>query len=84
MPDKDWYIYILKCEDGSLYTGVTTDIDRRFREHKEGTASKYTKSFGADEIVYTETKSSKGAALSREAEIKALSRNQKKNLFAGE
>lgn len=77
-----WFVYILRCGDGSLYTGITTDIERRFREHKNGEGASYTNSFGAEEIVYTETMENKSEALIREHEIKQLSRAEKEGLAA--
>lgn len=81
---KTWTIYILRCEDGSLYTGITTDPDRRLQQHKAGTASAYTASFGAEEIVYTETVCGRSQASKREAAIKQLSRSEKQQLITGE
>ena len=77
---NDWFVYILRCQDTSLYTGITTDLDRRLEEHKKGVASKYTKSFGADEFVYTRKVATKSEALKKEQEIKHLSHNAKKQL----
>jgi putative endonuclease len=77
-----WTVYILECRDGSLYTGITTDVERRFAEHQAGTASKYTAARGAKDIVYTEAVEDRGTASSREAEIKKLTREQKQLLFA--
>lgn len=72
-----YYVYILRCADDSLYTGITTDVERRFKQHLAGTASHYTAAKKAVEIVYTETAESKSVALKREAEIKRLSRESK-------
>lgn len=72
-----WCIYILKCKDGSLYTGVTNDLPRRFLEHKNGAGAKYTKSHAVKKIVYTEASPSRGEAQKREAEIKSWTRKQK-------
>lgn len=72
-----YYVYILRCADNSLYTGITTDVERRFKQHLAGTASHYTTAKKAVEIVHTETAESKSAALKREAVIKRLSREQK-------
>lgn len=73
-------VYILKCNDGTLYTGITTDIKRRFQEHKEGLGGHYTKAHGAKRIVYTEQSSNRSSASKREAEIKRLSRKEKLKL----
>jgi len=82
MTDRTWYVYILRCSDDSLYTGVTTDIDRRFNEHREGkTGAKYTRSRFPLEIVYRETCASRSEAQVREAQIKKLTRLEKKQLI---
>ena len=75
-----YYVYILRCADDSLYTGITTDVERRFQQHLNGTASHYTAAKKAVEIVYTETVESKSDALKREAEIKRLPREKKLQL----
>jgi putative endonuclease len=79
--DTLWYVYVLECEDGTLYTGVTTDLARRFEEHQSGRGAKYTRSRGAKRIVYTEPCESRSQAFKREAEIKRLSRAQKIRLI---
>ncbi len=77
-----WFVYILKCEDGSLYTGITTDLERRFLEHKNKKGARYTRSHGVVERVYSEQCDSRSAALVREAVIKKMTREQK--LMLGE
>ncbi len=72
-----YFVYILECKDTSLYTGITTNIARRFAEHKSGIASRYTRSRGANKIVYTESCTDRSSALKREAEIKHWQRAQK-------
>ncbi len=72
-----YYVYILLCNDNTLYTGIARDVDRRFQEHKEGIGSKYARAHGAKKILYTERKRNRSYALKREAEIKKLSRQQK-------
>ncbi len=72
-----YFVYILRCADKTLYTGITNDVDRRLAAHKAGTASKYTRSRGALKFEYFEAKRTKGQALKREAKIKKLSRIQK-------
>ena len=72
-----WIVYILECADGSLYTGITTDLERRIRSHAKGTGAKYTRHRGPFTVRYTESVDSKGAALQREAAIKALNRSAK-------
>ncbi len=72
-----YFVYILECADTSLYTGITTDIDRRLAEHKSGKASHYTAAHGAVKIVYVEKTKDRACALRREVEIKKLSREKK-------
>ncbi len=76
-----WYVYMLECGDGSLYTGVTTDLSRRVTEHREGRGAKYTKMKGVRDLVYHEQRSTKSEALQREAAIKHMSRKQKQLLL---
>jgi putative endonuclease len=75
-----WIVYILECTDGSLYTGITIDLDRRMKAHATGRGAKYTKRRGPFTVRYTESLESKGAALQREAAIKALARSAKLSL----
>lgn len=77
MSEKNWYVYILRCGDGSLYTGMTDDVPRRLEVHRSGKGAKYTRGRGPLELVRQERYDSKSEALHREAEIKALSRQQK-------
>ena len=72
-----YFVYILKCADESLYTGVTTDVARRFNEHAAGTGARYTRAHGAKRIVYTEACGDRASAQKREAAIKRLSRGEK-------
>lgn len=72
-----YYVYLLECSDGTFYTGIATDVDRRFAEHAAGTGSKYVHAHGANRIRYSERCADKRAALRREIEIKKLSRMQK-------
>ncbi|MFO0718383.1 MAG: GIY-YIG nuclease family protein [Nitrospira sp.] len=78
----NWIVYILECADGSLYTGITNDLERRMRAHASGTGAKYTKRRGPFTVRYTESLDSKGAALQREAAIKSLDRTAKMALLA--
>ncbi len=80
-PARDvWYVYLLRRPDGSLYTGITKDLRRRYRQHEAGTASRYTRSRRPVALVYHEAHAGRGAALRREAAIKAMSRRQKESL----
>lgn len=76
-----YFVYLLECEDGSLYTGITTDVARRLEEHKKGIGSHYTKAKKAKRIVYTEEHSDRSSAQKREAEIKNWSREKKSALI---
>ena len=76
-----WYVYILKCEDGSLYTGFTNNIDRRFTEHKTKEGAKYTRSRKPVEILHTEEFENKKDAMRREYEIKGWRRGKKLGLI---
>jgi putative endonuclease len=78
----NWFVYIVRCADRSLYTGVTTDLPRRLRQHNAGTASRYTRSRLPVELAYREKAAGRGAALQREAAIKRLSRSAKEHLIA--
>lgn len=74
------YVYILECDDGSLYTGYTTDVARRVDEHNAGDGAKYTAGRRPVTLRYVEYHPSRSAALSREHELKSLSRAQKDRL----
>ena len=76
-----WFVYILRCSDGSLYTGITNDLDRRCEQHNAGTASRYTRSRLPVELVYQEEQGNRSVATKRELEIKALSRLEKEALI---
>ena len=76
-----YFIYILECGDKSLYTGITTDLRRRFREHCAGKGGRYTSSKKAVKIIYSEVRKNRSSALKREAEIKSWPRKKKMSLF---
>ncbi|MGN1000146.1 MAG: GIY-YIG nuclease family protein [Faecousia sp.] len=79
--DKSWKLYILRCGDGSLYTGITTDVQRRLAQHCGGKGAKYTRGRGPLELVYSEECGSKSDALKRELAVKALTREEKLKLL---
>jgi putative endonuclease len=89
MSDEDirssaWYVYILRCADDTLYTGITTNLERRVDEHNSAKAgAKYTRSRRPVEIVYHETVNDRSQALKREYQIKRLSLQGKRSLIAG-
>jgi putative endonuclease len=76
-------VYLLRCRDGSLYTGVTNDLARRLESHDRGTASAYTRSRRPLALAYQEHQPDRGAALRREAAIRRLSRADKLALCSG-
>ena len=80
-PKEKWFLYILKCSDGSFYTGITKDMERRLKMHNDGKASKYTRTRGPVELVYRENCKTHARALARECEIKTFSRIQKQELI---
>lgn len=75
--DAEYSVYVLMCSDGSLYTGIARDVERRFEQHKEGTGSKYVRSRLPCSLVYEERVSGRSVAQQREAEIKSWTRNEK-------
>jgi len=76
------YAYVLRCSDGTFYTGYTTDVERRVREHDAGEGAKYTRGRTPVELVHVEEFDTKSAAMSREYEIKQLSRARKERLVS--
>ena len=79
-----WYVYIVKCRDGSLYTGITTDVERRLKEHNETSkGAKYTKARRPVSLVFQEEAADKSAAAKREYQIKQMKRQTKEALIAG-
>lgn len=79
--EKTWKLYILRCGDGSLYTGIALDVQARLARHREGTGAKYTRGRGPLELVYAEECESHSQALKRECEVKALTRSEKLELI---
>lgn len=77
-----WYLYILRCGDGSLYTGITTDVEKRLEVHRSGKGAKYTRGRGPLELVYREECGTHSDALKREIQIKRLTRQEKEALVA--
>lgn len=75
-----WFVYLLRCRDDSLYTGMTNDLERRLKQHQSGSASRYTRSRLPVVLVYHERQASRSLALKRELAIKSLSRNAKNSL----
>jgi putative endonuclease len=79
---QKWYVYIIEASDASLYTGISTDVERRFAEHCGGVkAAKYFRGRKPRKVVYTECHPDRSCALRREAEIKKLTRDMKLELI---
>lgn len=72
-----WFVYVVRCRDGSLYTGISTDVESRVAAHNAGTGARYTRARRPVQVVHVERKRSRSTALRREAAIKALSRAEK-------
>ena len=77
-----YYVYILLCRDGTLYTGSTNDVGKRFKDHLEGRGARYTKSHKPKKLIYQESFSTKSEALKREAGIKIMTKAKKEALAA--
>jgi putative endonuclease len=78
-----WFVYILRCVDGTLYTGITKDLARRCQQHNDGVASRYTRSRRPVKLVYQESQQGQSLALKREPAIKKLTRQEKLALIRG-
>ena len=76
-----WYLYILRCGDGTLYTGITTDVERRLEAHRQGRGAKYTRGRGPLELAYQEECGTHSEALKREYAVKQLTREEKEDLI---
>ncbi len=82
MPDSQmWSVYIVRCGDGTLYTGVAKDVDARLVSHNDGVGAKYTRSRLPVRLVFREEVGDQGAALRREIRIKAMSAREKHELI---
>jgi putative endonuclease len=81
-PKRTWWVYVLRCADGTLYTGITTDPARRLEQHNAGTAAKYTRARRPVAMVFRRRAANHGAALRRELAIKKLTRAQKEELVS--
>lgn len=76
-----WQVYIIRCRDGSLYTGITNNLEKRFKDHKSGIGGAYTRSHKPVKIVYREKHKSRSLALKREAQIKSFTKLKKEQLI---
>jgi putative endonuclease len=77
-----YYVYMLLCGDDTIYTGISTDVERRVEEHRSGKGARYTRAKGVKRLLYKERKRSRSTASKREAEIKKMTRNEKLALVA--
>ncbi len=77
---KDWTVYILRCGDGSLYTGIAKDVQARFKQHCEGRGATYTRTRLPVKLLYQENGFNRSEALIREAQIKAMPRSRKEEI----
>jgi predicted GIY-YIG superfamily endonuclease len=75
--ESKWYLYLLRCGDGTVYCGITTDVEKRLAQHRSGKGAKYTRGRQPLELVYTEECADHSAALKRELAVKALKREDK-------
>jgi putative endonuclease len=78
-----WFVYVVRCHDGTLYTGISRDVGARIAKHNQGKGARYTRGRGPVALVHKERRSSHSAALRREAAIKALPRKRKLELVGG-
>lgn len=83
MKRRGWSVYIVRCSDGSFYTGVAKDLERRLAAHNSGRGAAYTRSRRPVELIWCAAGYTRGRALSREARIKSLSRPEKEALVRG-
>ena len=81
--ESTWYLYILRCKDSTLYTGITTDVEKRLEAHRSGKGAKYTRGRAPLELVYREPCGNHSVALKREWEVKGLTRSEKQKLVEG-
>ena len=79
--EKPWQLYVLRCGDGTLYTGIALDAQKRFLMHQRGKGAKYTRGRGPLTLLYTEACANHSVALKRELEVKAMSREEKEKLI---
>lgn len=77
---KDWLVYMIRCSDDSLYTGITNDLEKRFQQHVEGKGAKYFRGRQPLEVVHMEQGHDRSSASKREAQIKKLTPEQKRSL----
>lgn len=79
--ERPWQLYLLRCGDGTLYTGIALDAQKRLLAHQKGKGAKYTRGRGPLKLVYTETCANHSDALKRELEVKAMTREEKEKMI---
>lgn len=79
--ERPWQLYLLRCGDGTLYTGIALDAQKRLLAHQKGRGAKYTRGRGPLKLVYTEACANHSEALKRELEVKAMTREEKEALI---
>ena len=79
--ERSWQLYLLRCGDGTLYTGIALDAQKRLLAHQKGRGAKYTRGRGPLKLVYTETCANHSEALKRELEVKSMTREEKEALI---
>lgn len=79
--DAEWHVYILRCGDGSLYTGITKNLDERLKKHQSGKGAAYTRTHLPVELIYQENNLTRSEALMREAKLKRLPKPKKEQLI---
>lgn len=84
MSPKNWHVYIALCSNDALYTGITTDVNRRLKEHKTSQGGRYTRSFKPTELLWQESHPDRSSASKREAQIKGWPRHKKEALIKGD
>jgi putative endonuclease len=82
-PEKSWYVYMARCRDGSIYTGISVDVERRIELHNDGKGARFTAGRRPVSLLYTEQHSDEGSARRREAEIKKWRKMKKEALVVG-
>jgi predicted GIY-YIG superfamily endonuclease len=83
LPEKEWFFYIVRCCDDSLYSGITDNLDKRLKAHNSGKGAKYTASHRPVSLVFFEKRTDISDARKREAEVKSWQRNKKEALIEG-
>lgn len=80
---KPWHVYLVRCSDGSIYTGITDNVEARLKKHNSGRGARYTAQRRPVVLLHSEELESQGTAMKREAQIKRWSKQQKEDLASG-